>query len=400
MNILRDVAGMMFFRSQSVKALASRNALISPIIYLAGGFAFFVFVRNDVYAGLREVSPEFEQPGMLDVFLRLNVLQAVLFLALIYVPAVISLSNAIAGDGLGLSVSRAEYRTQLSALFPLWGTLFILAAPLPWVFPQFVVLGPLAVSIGILVLVLIMTVYTVWAVRELNYISTAAALGVFCLSWVTLPLFYLLTSVFFALPLFIMFPLLYVLFQRMRSYYGGRESERSFHRHLQSLAVNPQDSDAQYQLGLIHLQRGNPGTAKAYFEAAIRIDDTVADYHYHLGRALEAQGEWAGALEQYEETYRTNPKFGQGDIFREVGKAYLQNGKIEKAVEFLQFFLNIRASDPEGRYWLAHAFKQSGRLEETRAQLNTILELARTQPRFFRREHRQWIYRTRMMLRR
>jgi len=400
MTFLRDLTGILAFSPSSLRALAARRATISSVVYLSAGFLIFVLIRNSVYAGLREESPLSLDPGVMGAFLQLNVVQVVLFLSLIYVPAVISLSNAIAGDGLGLTLSREEYQTQLSALFPLWGTLLLVVAPLQRVLPQFVVLGPMGVSIGLLILVTLITFYTVWAIRELNFISTVAALGVFVLSWLTLPLFYVLKSFFFALPLFIMLPILFILFQRVRSHIGGRESERAFHRHLQSLTINPQDADAQHQLGLIHLQRGNPEAAQRYFEAAVRIDPSLPDYHYYLGKALEARGDWPAALRQYEDTYRANPEFGQGDIFREVGKAYLQTGKTEKAVEFLQFFLRKRASDPEGRYWLAMALMQEGRSEEMRAQLNTILDQARSQPRFFRKENREWVHRSRMTLRR
>jgi hypothetical protein len=94
-----------------------------------------------------------------------------------------------------------------------------------------------------------------------------------------------------------------------------------------------------------------------------------------------------------------NPEYGLGDIFREVGKGYLHTGSGEKAKEFLNFFLKKRDSDPEGRYWLAVALQKIGDLEQMRFQLNRILEQARSNPRFFRKENREWIYRARTMLR-
>lgn len=93
------------------------------------------------------------------------------------------------------------------------------------------------------------------------------------------------------------------------------------------------------------------------------------------------------------------PEYGHGDIFREVGKSYLHTGKLEKAVEFLKYFLENRASDPEGRYWLAIALQRMGKEDQMRAQLATILEQARSNPRFFRKENREWLYRARVGLR-
>jgi len=266
--------------------------------------------------------------------------------------------------------------------------------------PEFVVLGIFfGISIGLLVLLVLFTAYSIWAIKELNFISLPAAVGTFVLSWVTLPLFYLMTAVFYALPLFLMIPLLYVLYQRVRSLASGREQEREFQHQMVTLTSNPQDADAHYQLGLLHMKRGNLGSARRYLEQASAIDPAQAEYQYHAGRVLEAEGNWPGALERYEETYRLAPEFGLGDILREVGKGYLHTGQVEKAMEFLRYFLGLRGSDPEARYWLAVALKETGDKDEMRVQLNTILEQARSNPKFFRRENREWIYRARRLLR-
>ena len=88
-----------------------------------------------------------------------------------------------------------------------------------------------------------------------------------------------------------------------------------------------------------------------------------------------------------------------GDILREVGKGYLHAGNTDKGMEFLKFFLTKRSSDPEGRYWLAVALQESGDIDQVRIQLNTILEQARSNPRFFRKENREWIYKARSLIR-
>jgi tetratricopeptide (TPR) repeat protein len=400
MTYLRSLAALLMFRGAALTALAAKRAVLRGMIHLAVGYGAFAAIRNLVYAELQAIAPETALPGMAGSLWSLNVLQAVVFLSLIYVPAVICLSNAIAGDGLGLSVSKEEFQTQLSALSPLWGTLFLFCAPLQLLAPQFVVLGAVGISIALLVLILLLSIYSIWAIRELNHISAVAALGVFMMSWLTLPAFYLLSTFFYALPLFFMLPLGYWAFQRFRSLVADKAEEQAFQRHLHALAANPKDADALYQLGLSHLKRGNLEAAQRYFENAVEIDSGDPDYHFYLGRVLEAKEDWAGALDQYEETYRGDSNYGQGDIFREVGKGYLQIGKLEKAIEFLQFFLGLRSSDPEGRYWLAVALHRQGKTDEMRIQLATILEQARLQPRFFRKAKREWVQRSRTLLRR
>jgi tetratricopeptide (TPR) repeat protein len=400
MRYLRDSLGLLGFRRRALRALAARGALLPGLAWLTAGFLTFVLVRNSVYSDLQAPIPGIVNPGLLDSLFQLNIIQAILFFVLVYVPAIIGLSNAFAGDGLGLTVSRKEYYSHVSALFPLWGLLFVLAAPIQVLAPEFLVVGIFfGISIGLFALILLIVVYTIWAIRELDYIPYPAAVGVFVVSWFTLPAFYMLVRFLFALPLMLLIPLGYVAVQAIRSFLGNRQREREFRRHLYSLTMNPQDADAHRQLGLLYLDRGNTEAAQQHFESARKIDPRDPEYAYLLGRVFETSGDWERALEQYEETYRLNPEFGLGDVFREVGKGYLHTGKMDKAIEFLRYFLERRGSDPEGRYWLACALDAVGSTEEKRVQLSTILEQARSNPRFFRREKREWINRARQLLR-
>ena len=396
MTYIFDIAGLLIFRKRALRTLSARAPVAGSAVFFGAAFLLFVLLRNTVYAGLIDAA---DPVGPAHNLLRLNLVQILLFLSLVYVPAIIVVANAIAGDGLGLSFSREEYRTHIAVLFTLWGALLLVSAPLQLLFPQFLVIGIVSISIGLLVLILLLVAYTVWVVKELNYLSVVAAFAVFALSWFTLPVFYFLTAFLVALPFFVLIPLFYVVLQRVRAFERERASRANLQQHLNTLTLNPQDADAHYQLGLIHLNRGHIEIAQGYFERALKISDGESDYHYHLGRAFEAAEDWPKALEQYEETYRLNPHYGHGDIFREVGKGYLQIGSPEKAIEFLRFFLQDRHSDPEGRYWLAVALQKTGAREDMQGQLRTLLEQARSSPRFFRKENRKWLYRARALLR-
>ena len=398
MTFLQTILGTLAFRRAAIRALADEKKVFRGIICFSVGFLAFALVRSSVYAPLRI------GPGTSDLigsFLDLNFIQALLFFSLVYIPAVILLASSISGDSLGFYIPREEYRAQLSALLPLWGFLLLISAPLQWLVPQFLILagGFFAISMGLLTLLFLFTAYSVWAIRELNYLSGAAALGVFTLSWITLPIYYVLSAFLFALPLFILVPVIILATQRIRTHVNLRGGERDFQHHLHTLTLNPQDADAHHQLGLIHLKRRNLDAAQRCFEAALKIDPADPDYHYFLGRVFELKGEWVRASECFEETYRINASYGLGDIFREVGKGYLQTDKYEKAIEFLKFFLETRGSDPEGRYWLAVALQKAGDSEGARVQVKTILEQARSNPRFFRKENREWVYRARVLLR-
>jgi tetratricopeptide (TPR) repeat protein len=397
MNFFLDIAGALAWRRRALRALAARGNAVTGVVLFGIGFMIFSLVRNYVYAELTE--SVILETGIWGRFARLNLLQAVLFVCVVYVPAIIALANAFGGDGLGWAVSRQEYRADLGVLGPLWGALLVVAAPLQVAFPQFLVIGVFGISIGLLALIVLLAAYTVWAIKELHYVPPVAAFGAFVLSWFTLPVFYVLTSFVFALPLFILIPVFYLLMQRLQAAVRGRAGQKDLQRFLQTLTVNPRDADALYQLGLIQLKRGNAGAAGEYFQRAIKIDAANPDYRYHLGRAFELREDWPNALDSYAEVYRMNPQYGLGDIFREVGKGYLHTGNPQKAIEFLRFFLTERQSDPEGRYWLAVALRDVGEQQEMRTQLRTILDQTRSNPRYFTRENRRWIFLARTMLR-
>ncbi|PYU88913.1 MAG: hypothetical protein DMG08_23560 [Acidobacteria bacterium] len=401
-----DILGMLVFRARALRAIGGRRSLVAAWVALPASLLTFTVIRGAANADPNPL----EGVDFLASLFQLNLVQALLFLSIAYVPAVICLSNAFAGDGLGFSFSRDEYQVHVSVLFPLWGALFFAAGVLLFLVPRAVSMGILEVTferlkVGVEGLVpaatlgILMAAYTVWAIKEINYLSTLAAVGVFVLSWFTLPLFFVLTRFLFALPFFIMIPLGYVAWQRLRGYFELKSGEQDLKAHLHSLTVNPQDADAHHQLGLIDLRRADLDKAQIHFEKAIEIDPRDPDYHYYLGRVFEEKGNWPAALEQYEQTYHLNAKYGLGDIFREVGKGYLHTGRLEKAVEFLHFFLDNRSSDPEGRYWVAVAFQKLGQTAEMRNQLRTLLDQARSNPRFFRKGNRRWLHQARMLLR-
>jgi tetratricopeptide (TPR) repeat protein len=392
---------MLALRTHALRAQAERRALVGGAVCFAAGFWAYVLVRNSVYASLLDLSSR--QSFLIGTFIGFDLIQTVffiiLFLILIYVPAIILLSAAISGDGIGLSISRREYYAHLSVLLPLWGMLLLIAAPIQWLVPAILDFQWIEISIGMLVLLILLPIYTLWAIQKLNYLSIAQSVGVMVLSWFASPIYFLLISSLYALSFFIIIPLIYVGSQWIRSYSASHANERAFQQNLHTLTINPQDADAHYQLGLIHLERRNLDTARKCFEKAIEIDRRDPDYRYFLGRAFELKEAWGPALEQYEETYRLNPEYRLGDIFREVGKGYLNTGNIDKGSEFLNHFLTKRSSDPEGRYWLAIALKKSGNTEQMRFQLHMIVQQARANPGFFRKEHREWVYRARMMIR-
>src|SRR5437868_5169353 len=94
--------------------------------------------------------------------------------------------------------------------------------------------------------------------------------------------------------------ILLMLFLLLRGYFtgivSGQRARAAFKQNLEAATINPRDSSAHYNLGLIHQQRGELDQARERFQRAIEIDQDELDAHYQLGRMGRAQNRVAGAM--------------------------------------------------------------------------------------------------------
>jgi tetratricopeptide (TPR) repeat protein len=396
MRRLREIPGLLLLREESIRCLAASRSLLLPLAVFLAGFVAFSLVRAVVYAELQEPQAA---AGPLGYLFSLNVVPALVYFALIVVPLLISLSNALAGDGLGFTVSRREYRAWLMVLLPLWGLLFLIAAPVQWLLPQFLILGEFGISIGLLVLSSLTIFYTIWAGGRLANVRPPVAAAVIVISCLTLPALHLLAArPYIALLILVAVATVYC-WSRLRAHAAANRRERALEQRIAALEVKLLDAEAQHRTGMMQLQLGRFRAAAVSLGRAVEMKQDMPEYNYDLGRAFEAEGDWPAALARYETARGLASDCRQGNVVREAGKGYLHTGATDKAVELLRSFLDEHRSDPEARYWLAVALEQADRPEEMIVQLHTLLEQARSNPGQSRRENREWVLRSRALLR-
>jgi hypothetical protein len=195
MNFFADIFSMLAFRERALRTQAERRTLTAGIVFFSLGCLLYAVLRNYVYATL----PELARPGdgsfiNISVILR-DWVRSIVFLLVLYVPALILLGKTFSGDGRDLLVSKQEYQAHASTLLPLWGALFLITAPLQLLIPHFVSIGLLDISFGILIRSILLCVYTVWAIKQLSHLSWVQSLGVFALSWLTFAMLIDFTSI-------------------------------------------------------------------------------------------------------------------------------------------------------------------------------------------------------------
>jgi TolA-binding protein len=171
---------------------------------------------------------------------------------------------------------------------------------------------------------------------------------------------------------------------------GGLRSRQNFRRHLDALTVNPRDSDAHYQLGLIYQQRRNYPEAISRFTKAIEIDRSETDAHHQLGVIALEQKRYDDARRHFAATLALDDKHSSSEAWRGLGAADLLLGNTEQALAELQKYTDRREFDPEGQYWLGETFKKLGRIPEAQAAFQRAVEGARTAPPHRRRYTAGW----------
>ena len=197
---------------------------------------------------------------------------------------------------------------------------------------------------------------------------------------------------YFASPLVLLW--LYFLFRPNLDMFtglgGGLRSRQNFRRNLDALTVNPRDSDAHYQLGLIYQQRRNYAEAISRFTKAVEIDPTETDAHHQLGAIALEQKRYDDARKHFAAALKLDDKHSSSEAWRGLGAADFQLGNTDQALVELQKYTDRREFDPEGLYWLGAVFKKLGRVSEAKDAFERAVEAARTSPPHRRRYTSAW----------
>lgn len=200
------------------------------------------------------------------------------------------------------------------------------------------------------------------------------------------------------------FPLLLLfLFFVLRGYFGefmsAQRARASFKQNLEAATLNPADASAHYNLGLIHLQRGEVTEARQRFLRAVEIDADEVDAHYQLGRISRAQERLPDAIKYFEQVVARDDRHAQNEIWREIGATYLAAGQFSDARDALERFLDRRQSDPEGLYLMGRALAGLGRNREAAESMRACIEAVKTAPAYKYRTDKRWLNEAQQFLR-
>lgn len=319
-------------------------------------------------------------------FSTLSVLGSVLVLGLLYAPFALFLINLMEDLGSFSVILHRDFGPLLTCTLMSWA-----AAHLPFALAGVVIDGSQASPLLMLALWALAKLYfaglMVVALRTVFGAGLGTSLATVALAW-TCVIFESVLG-WLASP-FILFLGYYYFRDSVGELFSGFSTRQSFRRYLEAATVNPRDSEAHCQLGLIHMQRHQYSESIKSFQRAVEIDPREADAHFQLGRIACMQGNFDDALAHYQTVLEIDKQHSQNEIWREIGDAYVASGRYNDALPALEHYVEQRSYDPEGLYLLGLTFLKMGKTEKAREMLERCVEAEKTNP-YSRRTHlRRW----------
>jgi hypothetical protein len=329
---------------------------------------------------------------LLASFSRSSALSTPLTLAFFYVPALILAMSLIAPIGSFGVALRRDYGPLLACSLMGWA-----AAHLPIAIAGLLLdkmnmpaSAPLWLWAGAK---LLFAFYMIIALRILFGTTTKQNAGGVSLSWVSagVETFILASQMLWLLASPCVFFLVYAALRGglsdIDSAFRGRQS---FRRSLETATINPRDSEAHYQLGLIYQQRRQYTEAINRFRKAVEIDETETDAHFQLGRIARQQRRLQDAIDHFNTVVSQDDNHSHGEIWREIGATYADASMFEDSRAALETYVDRRPFDPEGLYLSAHTLNRLDRRDEAREMLLRCIEAVHTMPFFRRGASRKW----------
>lgn len=211
------------------------------------------------------------------------------------------------------------------------------------------------------------------------------------MSWITYLLYFFLFNILLRHPyILVVVVLVYILRDRIPSPSNYFRRQREFNRLRRSVSVNPYDSTARRDLGLVLLDKGMPREALDQFLEALKKDPGSAEINHFTGLSYLRSGSPDKAVEHLKKAAEIEPRHRYGESHLYLGEAYLALNRPEDALESVKTYLSINNTSIEGSYAYARTLSALGRKEEARKAVEDGIRNHKGNPSFRRRRDWRW----------
>lgn len=144
------------------------------------------------------------------------------------------------------------------------------------------------------------------------------------------------------------------LYGRLRLFDKAQEHYRV------AVEIDPKNSKAYYDYGVLLTEQDRMSAAKAAFEKSLEFDPSNPNAHNSLGDILQRQGDFDGAAAQFRQALMSRPDFPQAHF--NLGRILVNQGNYEEGISELLKTLNTTDEEakPTYLYAVGAAYARSG----------------------------------------
>jgi tetratricopeptide (TPR) repeat protein len=124
----------------------------------------------------------------------------------------------------------------------------------------------------------------------------------------------------------------------------------------QVIAEKPDNAEAYYNLGTLHLRRNNLSQAREYMEQTVKVRSDYPEAWNNLGMIAAQQGQPEEAVRDFEQSLSQRPNYAIALL--NLGNLFRRQGAFDKALALLNRALEIQPDDPETNYGLGMLYAQ------------------------------------------
>jgi tetratricopeptide (TPR) repeat protein len=161
-----------------------------------------------------------------------------------------------------------------------------------------------------------------------------------------------------------------------RAFYTKSQRREARLAFLTVLNLDPQDSRAENNLGLIYETDGQPAAAMEAYRKAISWEQSQhpsEQPYVNLGNLLMEQGQTKEALVPLEKAVSLAPN--NAFCRMTLGVAYRQNGELDQAQRELETATKLEPDNPTAHYQLGRVYKAQHALDRAQAEFEKTAEL-------------------------
>ena len=140
-----------------------------------------------------------------------------------------------------------------------------------------------------------------------------------------------------------------------------------------ALEINPNLVPALIGLGTAYYQKRRFAQADNYYRRAEKIAPSP-ELHNYLGNALIYQGNYSGALAQFQSALGMNPNYAAA--YMNMGITFYYMGNINEAIASLQKAISLNPNRPDAYYFMAQSYDKARKNQQATSYYRQFLDIS------------------------